>query len=236
MKLVLFCGGPAIYGKGVPKPLMLLSTGETLLGLFSKMPVFRNASSVELLVEDQFESDFAKEAESLGPHVKLQMSRDFSSTGEKLRDYCRNSAEPDTMTLFSYPDVFFFGEICSDFFTDDDKVWLSSRSALSRFPRFFPEPYGPRLLSISGPGEKQGSNRVLMFGGHIVAKPEILVQPLDSWIDGLDSESQILEEQGFSSFVRSGLAAHFELLGSWLQADSPRDLVRIASQVDQLDR
>lgn len=236
MKLVLFCGGPAIYGNGVPKPLMVLNEGETLLGLFSKTNIFRNASSVELLVEDQFESDFAKEAKLMGPHVRLRASEDFSSTGNKLRDYCRNSAEPETLTIFSYPDIFFFGEIGGDFLSDDSKVWLSSRSALSRFPRFFPEPYGPRLLSISGPGEKQGSNRVLMFGGHIIAKPEILIQALDSWMISNDSKNPILEEQGFSFLVRSGLAAHFELLGNWLQADSPRDLARIANQVDQLNQ
>lgn len=236
MKLVLFCGGPAIFGNGVPKPLMVLNKGETLLSLFSKTDIFRNASSVELLVEDQFESEFAQEAKRMGAHVRLRTSEDFSTTGVKLRDYCRNSEQPETMTIFSYPDIFFFGEIGGDFLSDDRKVWLSSRSALSRFPRFFPEPYGPRLLSISGPGEKQGSNRVLMFGGHIIAKPGILVQALDSWMSSNDSENQILEEQGFSFFVGSGLAAHFELLGNWLQADSPRDLVRISNQVDLLNK
>ena len=231
MKLVLFCGGPAIYGSGVPKPLKVLTDGETLLELFSKSDVFQKASSVDLLVEREFEYAFAKESEKLGPKVRVRASENCSSTGLKLKQFCEESSEPHTLTLFSYPDVFFFGDLGSDFSTNEDKIWLSSRSVLSRFPRFFPEPYGSRLLSISGPREKEGSNRVLMFGGHIVAKPSILGPELDSWFKNIYTKGEILEEQGFSYFVRSGLAAHFELLGSWFQADSSRDIVRIASHI-----
>ena len=231
MKLVLFCGGPAIYGNGVPKPLTVLTDGETLLDLYSKSDVFRKASSVDLLVEREFEYAFTQESDKLGPKVRVRVSENFSSTGLKLKQFCEESSEPEALTLFSYPDVFFFGDLGSDFSTDADKIWLSSRSVLSRFPRFFPEPYGSRLLSISGPSEKEGSNRVLMFGGHIIAKPSILGPELESWFRTTYTKGEILEEQGFSHFVRSGLAAHFELLGSWFQADSSRDVVRITSHI-----
>lgn len=231
-ELVLLCGGPAIYGTGVPKPLQLVRGRETLLELYINSGPFANVETANLLVERRDLDAFEEVLDRLGSRALIHVSEDQSSTAQKILGFCERSVARDQLHVFTYPDIFFFGDLGQEFYEDESKIWLSSRTMSSRFPRFFAEPYSSKLLSISPPHEQEGSNRVLMYGGHIVSRPNVLVSAINEWLADSDSKGGVLEERGFAHFVRCGLARHFELRGDWYQADNAREISKIAARVN----
>jgi hypothetical protein len=236
MHLVLFCGGDHIYGDGLPKPLYRSSSGDSLLSIYSSTSVYVNSETVTLLVENRSKAAFSKDVTRLGKSkpLSLVVCPDGSTTLEKLLVYLRNESSPEGPTIFSYPDIFYFGDInVLDSVDLDKSIVLTSRSAVSRFPRLYVEPYGTAVRSISAQNKNVRTNNVLMFGGHLIAKPSFLEHYLESRQEAILSRGGKLEVEGFSSFIGDGVAKHIELRGKWMQVDGPRDLAELAQALEE---
>jgi hypothetical protein len=110
--LVLFCGGPAIYG-GVPKPLQKLSTGETLVERYLNFVKVQIPRRIILLVDQAFERDFYALLDGYNASAELIIFAcpDNSSTFAKLKFFLDSSSLPDEFVMFSYPDIFVDGKI-----------------------------------------------------------------------------------------------------------------------------
>jgi hypothetical protein len=224
-ELALFCGGPAIYGGGLPKPLQPAGGGRTLLELYSRTPLFLEAEVVYLLVENTYVEAFSEVARKLSGDIRLVASENQSSTLAKLKGFCSSYQGKNERMVFSYPDIFYFDSLQLDQDTPSQSITLTSRVSSSRFPRFFVQNYVSKISSIGSPWSRSDTNRNLIFGGHLIAQPSTLIGAVEQ-IPG-NTKDLVLEEAGFRSFVNSHEVHHIELFGDWFLADSVRDLQRI---------
>lgn len=234
--LILFCGGPAIYPGAVPKPLQLVTEGESLLELYLDTPFAADFTNVELLCERAFVPQFREVVGRLGgaSDVRVVETPDQSSTLVKLEAYLASTRTHEESVTFSYPDIFYFGHI-DPLARETDwsrHVALSLRPLSSRFPRITKEPYSGSLRSISNHQASVPANPVYMFGGHVMATPTLLGRALSSGVEQHGRRFANLEFEAFAWMISQGIAQSVLLEDTWLHADGVRDLLAVRSALE----
>jgi len=231
--LVLFCGGPPIYG-GVPKPLQILPTGETLLECYLRFIQPIVPTEIVLLIEQTFEPDFSRILNSFDYSSKITTltCSDNSSTLSKLQSFLKSGYPMERTVVCSYPDMFVFGEIVLPDITDPrlgDKVFISSAPIISRFPRLIVDPYDSTVRGISNHTSFAPANPLHVFGGHLLARVGVMNNLVETFLSDIRPQSASLEFDMFFWLVNTARICSMPINGRWIQADSPREISTILS-------
>lgn len=233
--LILFCGGPAIYPGGVPKPLQLMTEERTLLDYYLDTPFAAGFSEVTLLCEDDYLNDFERLVRTIesGRRITVLCSPNNSSTLEKIHLYLAARGTCDRPVVFSYPDIFYFGDLplTETDFPWSEKAMLSLRILSSRFPRIIIDPFSGQVRSISSHQSAVPANPVHMFGGHLIASPKMLKEALSAAMVQRGTELDSLEVGALAWMIGLGLVSSLVLDQPWMIADAPRDFEEIRKAV-----
>ena len=231
-ELVLFCGGPADYQGGVPKPMQVVNGDQTLLELYLSCPFALDFDRITLLCETSQVDMFRIAIEEFNTTVEFLISEsaDNSSTFEKLSAFVASRTESEQQVVFSYPDVFYFDSVpCDGDFDYSSEVSISVRAFTSRFPRLVLEPFANRARSISMHRSHVPANPVHLFAGHLVARINVLASLIEDIVDISIMPSVSLEFDFFQELISRGIVNTIGLESAWVQADGPRDLKQIVS-------
>lgn len=234
-RLVLFCGGPANYTGGVPKPLQLVNGEITLLELYLKTPFAANYSDVVLLCESDFTEAFRDVAKRCtnGVDIMLVETPSGSSTRLKIETFLSRARPEKHPVVWTYPDIFYFGSLIPREQVDwSERAVLSLRAMTSRFPRIVMDPYSRRVRSISTHQSVVPVNPAHLFGGHLLASPALVSRVLPEVSKQATGESFSLEVDVFSWMINRGLMDASILEYPWLQADGPRELRTIREMLE----
>lgn len=231
--LVLFCGGPPIYG-GVPKPLQRLRNGETLLEHYLHHSKSFLPDKVFLLVDDSYEKNYLLLLQQIKCKsiVDLHVCENNSSTLGKMKSFLSCNYSLISSVMFSYPDIFITGGLILPSPSDSritDGVFISYVPVSSRFPRLVIDPYSESVRGISNHTSQMPPNPLYVFGGHLFAKAVILNSLLDIFLEKHDFANHNLEFDLFYWLVNINRAFSMRIYGGWVQGDSQRDLDYISN-------
>lgn len=230
-ELVLFCGGPAIYG-GVPKPLQKLCSGETLVERYLISSKTRLPGRVTLLVEEKFRSDYFDlfDDHTYPTDLTLLSCPDDSSTLTKMKLFLDSCSVLDKTVMFSYPDIFIDGQIDIPNDTDTlltDKVLISSVPVTSRFPRLVIGPYDNSVQGISSHSSPVPPNPLCIFGGHLLVHTGLMSSLVSAFLCETTLSAPSLEFDLFFWLINTLRMCSMPIHGRWIQADTPRDIEAI---------
>jgi len=226
--LVLFCGGPAIY-RNLPKPLQTLHTGETLLERYLKHIEPNAPKRIILLVDQFFEKNFLDIIINIDylSDISIITCPDHCSTFTKLQVMMENCPITEGSIMLSYPDIFVFEKLQVPM-TDDpylhEKVFISNVAISSRFPRLVVDPYVGKVRGISKHISAMPSNPLHIYGGHLIARIELLRNLIKEFLSEVSIEEPSLEFDLFFWLINTNRMLSFPIYGQWIQADSPREI------------
>jgi len=229
--LVLFCGGPTIYG-GVPKPLQKLRTGETLIEHYLNFIKVGVHSTIILLVDQASEHDFSVLLDGLNSSAELIIfpCPDNSSTLAKLKVFLDSYSLTDQPVMFSYPDIYIDGQIEQPGHTDirlADKAFISYIPVGSRFPRLVIDVYDYSVQGISFHSSPVPANPLHVFGGHLLVRTSLMASFVNTFLAETSLSAPSLEFDLFFWLINTLRMHSMPIHGRWIQADSPRDLEAI---------
>ena len=224
--LVLFCGGPPIYG-GAPKPLQKLCTGETLIERYLSCVNPLEYSEVVLLVDQAFEDDYIAMLAVINyaSEITTLACADNSTTLTKLRTFLKSGYPAERTVMFSYPDMFVIGEIDAPNSTDSrfaDSVFISFTPVVSRFPRLVVDAYDNTVRGISNHTSPIPANPVHVFGGHLLVRAGLMNNLVDTFLSEVRLPAPSLEFDMFFWLINAARMHAIPIYGRWIQADSPR--------------
>jgi len=181
--LFLFCGGPSIYGDGLPKPLMQISDGQSLIIFFLnylKRHRLVMPTSITLLCDDGQEVVLKTELNgfSYPVPIRIQACGHQSSTFEKFEQALIEIKDSKAIVQFGYPDIFFLGEHsepAKEVIESDFDVHISAASLTSRFPQLIVDVYTSEIKGISNYSSLVPSNPQNVFGGDLWGRVDELL-------------------------------------------------------------
>lgn len=231
--LVLFCGGPAIYG-GVPKPLQMLRTGETLIERYLNFVKVGVPSRVVLLIEHAFEGDYCALLDNFNYPAEIVFLNcpDNSSTLTKLKVFLDSCNLRDQTVMFSYPDIFIDGQIDEPSDADSrltDRAFISFIPVISRFPRLVIDVYGNSVQGISCHTSPVPANPLYVFGGHLLVRTALMNSLVNTFLAETSLSAPSLEFDMFFWLINTLRMHSMPIHGRWIQADSPREIETILS-------
>lgn len=230
--LALFCGGPAIYDDGAPKPLRRVGDA-TLIEQYLRHGLTRQVDAVVLLCDASYASAFATIATQASVPTTISSTPDGASTFERARHFL-DEAElaPDAVVHFTYPDVFTSSPV--DLPSDVDlsrRLLISTTTLTSRFPRFFVDPYTNAIRGISVHTSQVPANPIHIFGGDVFGHAALLDGLLGRFVAATDNPQPMLEADFFAWAINESLAESLPLYGAWQQIDSPRDITALENRI-----
>ena len=231
--LVLFCGGPSIYG-GAPKPLQKLRSGETLIERYLGHLESSSPREIVLLVDQAFEGAYDSVVKDLKypAEITTLACADNSSTLNKLQTFLKSGYPSDRNVMFSYPDIFVIGEIDVPAATDArllDSVFISFTPVFSRFPRLVVDTYDNSVRGISNHSSLLPANPLHVFGGHLLARASLINTLLEIFLSEVGLSAPSLEFDMFFWLINSTRILSMPIYGRWIQADSLREIETILS-------
>lgn len=235
-ELVLFCGGPAIFGDGVPKPLLPVQADRSLIEHYLGQVDPSQYVSVTLLVERAHVEPFRAAIARASPTVpsRLLVIDDGASTLRKLQAFTTTDLGPNRVLEFSYPDLFFDGDPGFDRLDPqvlEHQVLISQIPVNSRFPRLMIDEYSGEVRGISRHVSAVPANPYYIFGGHLLALPERLRVLLEDFGAEYDLAVASLEFDFLSWLINRDLVIAHPLYGRMIHADTPRDLLQLQGWV-----
>jgi NDP-sugar pyrophosphorylase family protein len=232
--LALFCGGPAIYDDGVPKPLRRVG-GATLIEQYLRHGLTRQVDAVVLLCDASYASAFATIATQSSVPTTVSSTPDGASTFERARHFLEEAElAPDDMVHLAYPDV--FTSFPLDVPSDVDlsrRLLISTTTLTSRFPRFFVDPYTNAIRGISVHTSQVPANPIHIFGGDVLGQAALLEGLMGRFAAATDNPMPMLEADFFAWAINESLAESLPLYGAWQQIDSPRDITALENRLDR---
>lgn len=231
--LVLFCGGPSIYG-GAPKPLQKLRTGETLIERYLSYVKPHVPSEIVLLVDQAFEADYQAMLMDFKYPAEITTfaCADNSTTLTKLQAFLKSGYPAERTVMFSYPDIFVIGEIDLQVATDArlaDSVFISFTPVVSRFPRLVVDAYDNTVKGISYHTSPMPANPLHVFGGHLLARAGLMNSLVDTFLAEVDLPAPSLEFDMFFWLINTLRMHSMPIYGRWIQVDSPREVETVIS-------
>lgn len=226
--LILFCGGPPIYG-GVPKPLQKLRTGETLVERYLCHIKPNAPREIVLLVDQSFEGDIqniVNEFKYPASIITLACANG-STTFAKLQAFLKSGYSEDRVVMFSYPDIFVIGDIEKP--TDSngsfsENVFISFTPVFSRFPRLIVDAYDSTVRGISNHTSPMAANPLHVFGGHLLVRVGLMNNLVETFLAEVGMAAPSLEFDMFFWLINTSRMLSMPIYGRWIQADSPREI------------
>jgi hypothetical protein len=240
LPLFLFCGGPALYDDGRPKPLMQVGDGCSLLALYLQHLQRRPCPPVSVTLlcdEDQVDLYFAELAAlSVSLPLRVRPCGPRASTLEKFEYALREQIDTQAVLRFGYPDIFYFGQ-------EDEPapgqlaqelVHISAAALSSRFPRLVIDVFTSRIKSISNHSAAVPANPMHVFGGDLWGRVDVL-RALCLEFRGQASNLQAsLEYDLFFWMINHKKLRCVILHGQRLWVDSLRDVHRLQQITGEL--
>jgi hypothetical protein len=225
--MALFCGGPAIYDGGVPKPLRRVNDA-TLLEQYLRHGVSRPADTTVVLCDASFAAAFQQIA---GLGVSVLACPDGSTTFERAMVLLHSDAAHGVdLVHFTYPDVFYEGTVdVPPRVVAGKRIALSATPIQSRFPRLVIDPYTASIRGISTHSSRVPANPTHIFGSNIFGEPELLHRLMRQYL--AINATPTLETDFFAWVINESLADAVSLYGDWWQIDSPRDVAMLETHL-----
>jgi hypothetical protein len=234
----LFCGGPAIYGEGRPKPLMKIREGRSLLAhylIYLKHHRQNLPQSVILLCDDTQEAAIKADLSALSYPVLIHTMAcgQQSSTFEKLCRALQESADQKQLVQFGYPDIFSFDEFAEphhEKLASSSSVHISAAALTSRFPRLIVDVYNNKVQGISNYTSHVPANPLYVFGGDLWGRVDHLLKLVIEFQNQSTSSSPSLEYDFFFWLINNDKMNCFLLQGERLWVDSIRDIHKLVEK------
>jgi hypothetical protein len=236
-ELVLFSGGPAIYAGQVPKPLQVLSGGQTLLEIYLNGDFASTFDSIKICCESDQANAFKEVLEQFSRlNITLNLTPPKSTTLEKLSSCLAAGRGLKRNLVCTYPDIFYFGSELPLLAERDltDRFIVSVRPLESRLPRLMIDPYSGMAKSISMHRSPNPANPTYMFGGHLFAHSDALTKVIEQFNLANTQPTPTLEVEVFSWMISRNLVGTAVLQGEWIQCDSPRDQSCLMTHIENI--
>jgi hypothetical protein len=236
--IYLFCGGPAIYGEGRPKPLMKISEDRTLLIhylIYLKHSRKNLPQSVTLLCDDAQESYIKAELSGFSYPVPIHTVScgHQPSTFEKFCRALQESIDQKLLVQFGYPDIFSFDEFNETHqqtFGSSGLVHISAAALTSRFPRLIVDVYNSNVQGITNYTSPVPANPMHVFGGDLWGRVDHLLELVKEFKDYSAIPVPSLEYDFFFWMINKNKMKCFLLQGEQLWVDSIRDVNKLVER------
>ncbi len=236
--IYLFCGGPAIYGEELPKPLMKIREGRSLLVHYLiHLKHHRNnmPESVTLLCDDDQESAIKVDLRELSYPVPIHIKAcgQQPTTFEKLCRALHESTNTKKLVQFGYPDIFSFDEFTepsTEVMTSDAPAHISAAALTSRFPQLIVDVYNNKVRGISNYTSPVPANPLYVFGGDLWGRVDHLVALVKQFQDQSTTSSPSLEYDFFFWLINHNKMNCVLLHGERLWVDSMRDVNQLLAR------
>jgi hypothetical protein len=233
--IYLFCGGPAIYAEGRPKPLMKIREDRSLLAhylIYLKHHRKNPPKSVTLLCDDAQEAAIKEELSNLSYPVPIYTIAcgHQPSTFEKLCRALNESAEQKRLVQFGYPDIFSFDEFTEpnkETLDSSDLVHISAAILTSRFPRLIVDVYNNKVLGISNYTSPVPANPMHVFGGDLWGRGDHLLELVKEFKDHSTTPFPSLEYDFFFWLINNNKINCVLIQGERMWVDSSRDFNKL---------
>ena len=233
--IYLFCGGPAIYGEGRPKPLMKIREDRSLLAhylIYLKHHRNNLPESITLLCDDSQETAIKKEISYISYPVPIYTMAcgQQPSTFEKLCRALQESKDQKQFVQFGYPDIFSFDEFTEPYqetFELGGSVYISAAALTSRFPRLIVDVYNNKVQGISNYTSPMPANPMHVFGGDLWGRVSQLLELVKEFKDHTTAPRPSLEYDFFVWLINQNKLNCFLLQGERLWVDSIRDVNKL---------
>jgi hypothetical protein len=240
--LFLFCGGASIHGMDLPKPLMKIRGGKSLLSYFlihiqhyrPSMP-----SSITLLCdtgqEEAFEADLR--GFSYPVPIRIQACGHRTSTFEKFTWALRENASLGSPVQFGYPDIFSFEDFTEppkEAWVLDSSIHISAAALTSRFPRLIVDVYSNKIKGISNYTSSVPANPMYVFGGDMWGKFDQLLALTEEFLAHTSTHSPSLEFDFFSWLVNLDMMNCQMMYGERMWVDSSRDVNMLLAKTGEV--
>lgn len=236
--LFLFCGGLAVDSSGGPKPLMKIFEGKSLINYYlERLDKGSDApNKVTLLCDLGQKNEFISElaTQNFSFPIGVQECCVGSSTFDKLLVALGYDDGEAGFLHFSYPDIFFFGDVPTpnpedSFFNNG--VAISVATLTSRFPRLVVDIYSDSIKGISDHTSLMPANPLHVFGGDLWARKDVMRQLAKEFLQNKPSDKPSLEYDLFFWLVNQARVKSLMLYGDWLLVDSARDVRRLINRL-----
>jgi hypothetical protein len=231
--LVLFCGGKPIHDSNNPKPLALMPNSLTVLGNYLRQIHIEHIPNLVVLTDDDYVDEIQIECEKQASQIasfKILRTPNGSTTLEKLQEFLLSDVASGDMYVFTYPDVFFFGD-SRDLFESDympHSVQISGVYLQTRFPEISYDPYTQEVHSVSLRPPRIPANSTSIYGGHFAASHSFLQENLCDFNKKYGLAGRLSLEGDFFRFLSSaGKLRVCMLEGTWIKADSTKEMLEI---------
>jgi len=230
-ELVLFCGGASIYPIEKPKPLTLMPNTLTLIETYLSLTPLKQISQVTLIAESDFFNEIEEVAGMFNDEsnqFRVLLTPNHSSTLSKLQYFLSSNISKSPNLLFSYPDVFYFGN-WERLFTQD-KMMISGVYLQTRFPEINFNPYTSKIHSLNLKPPRVPANSSTIYAGHFSGKLQDIAGALRLFDETRSNIlNPTLEGEFFRFLVSQGSLTVNILDGTWIKADSDKERLAIVN-------
>jgi hypothetical protein len=236
--LVLFCGGNSIYDSNRPKPLALMPNTVSILGNYLRQDPLKRIPRIVALVEERHTKEFQLDCtrqKSTAMNIRLLEVSNGSTTFEKMQQFLLSRDVSGDTFLFSYPDIFFFGDWKQllEFDYVSHKMLISGVYLQTRFPEINFNSYSQRVHSVSLRPTRIPANTKSIYGGHFGASRKCLEESLLEFQKIQRQELHPSLEGDFFTFLSSvGRLYVSSLEGAWKKADSIKEMMEIIQLIE----
>lgn len=236
--IYIFCGGPAIYGEGCPKPLMKIREDRSLLAhylIYLKHHRKNMPQSVTLLCDDDQEAAIKADLNTLSYPVPIHIMAcgQQPTTFDKLARALHDNANRKDVVQFGYPDIFSFDEFTEphhEALTSDASVHISAAALTSRFPRLIVDIYNNKVRGISNYSSPVPANPLHVFGGDLWGRIDQLLELVKEFQAQATTSSPSLEYDFFFWLINHNKMNCVMLHGERLWVDSMRDVSQLLAR------
>jgi hypothetical protein len=236
--IYLFCGGPAIYGEGVPKPLIKIQEDRTLLVhylLYLKHHRHNMPESVTLLCDDEQEAAIKADLRGLSYTVPIHIMAcgQQPNTFEKFCHALYENLDSKKLVQFGYPDIFSFDEFIEpppEALTSDAPAHISAAALTSRFPQLIVDVYNNKVRGISNYTSPVPANPLYVFGGDLWGRVNQLLALVKEFQDQATTASPSLEYDFFFWLINHNKMNCVLLHSERLWIDSMRDVNQLLAR------
>ena len=240
--LYLFCGGPAHDSAGLPKPLIKIREGRSLLVQFLLHLKHRRPSLPEdltLLCDDGQEAAFRAELKdfSFPVPIHIRSCGEQANTFQKFSRALLEAPDRKSLVQFGYPDIFFFDEFPEPHrqaLESDSSVYISVVELTSRFPRLIVDVYNNKIKGISNYSSLVPANPLNVFGGDLWGRVDRLQSLTEEFRSQAGMPSPSLEYDFFFWLINHDKMRCVIQHGERLWIDSIRDINQLLARTEDI--
>jgi len=228
-EVVLFCGGKPLHPGSVPKPLTLMPNSISILGNYLRQKFLREVNQITLLAEEDYVEKLmsvihGNELSHL--NIRCITLQNGSSTFNKVHTLLSSKVKLAGSLLFTYPDIFYFGDFAEIFSDADlDSMFVTGVYLQSRFPEITFNPYSGDIRSISLRPPRVPASSSTIFAGHFFARYEQIRLDWEKFCSANRMRNDLSFEGDFFKYLVNENKLKVQILGrKWIKADSSNEM------------